>query len=79
MSKLFTVNMVNIKSALMFALLIAVIEVLVYVIGVGDVFALDFKAVVNALVFPFLGAVLSLLKSFLTTSGGKFAGIVQVK
>lgn len=70
---------VNIKSALVFGILSAVLAMGMYVVGVGDIFALDGKALANAGVFGGLNTLLSLLKSLLTTDSGNFVGAVKVR
>lgn len=72
-------NITNIKSAFVSAFLTAVLALAMYVLGVGDVFKLDIHALVNVGALSALTAIVSLIKSFLTTSAGNFVGAVQVK
>ena len=68
----------SLKSALVSGGIMAFLAVAGYVIGVGDVFKLNFHAFVNAAIMAFLTAVVSLIKSTLTTENGTVLG-VQVK
>lgn len=70
---------VNLKSALVSVVLAVVISMGGYIIGVGDVFKLDWHALVNSGVLAGVVGIVSLAKSYGTTSSGKFLGIVQVK
>ncbi len=78
-SNLMTLNWTEIKSALVYAVLTALAAMLVHVIGVGDIFALSVKPIVNIGVLSFAVGMLSLIKNLLTTDKGKFVGVVQVK
>lgn len=69
---------INIKSALIYGLLSAIVSVGVYTGSVGDVFALNSHALVNAFVFGFLAVFVSLVKNLLTTEAGNFLGIAKV-
>lgn len=73
MSKFFNLEGKDWLGALVSAILVAGIG---YVLQVGDVFALDWKQIVNIAVMSGLG---SLLKSLLTTNEGKFVGAIPVK
>ena len=75
---MFKLNWINIKSALVYGLLSALLAICVYAVGIGDVFKMDWKALVNAGFFAFLMALVSLLKNLLTTDSGKFMGLTQV-
>jgi hypothetical protein len=66
---------INVKSAIIYGLVIGVGAVIFYMIKVGTVFALDWKLVVDAFVFGFLG---SLVKNLFTTNNGDFLGIIKV-
>lgn len=70
--------MTKIKSALVSAILMAVVSMSGYVIGLGDVYSIDSKVLINTGIISLLTALVSLIKSIGTTDGGKFAGI-QVK
>lgn len=64
-----------IKSALISALLMAVLSMAGYVIGLGDVFKVDTKILINTGVISLLTGLVSLLKSLGTSKNGTFAGI----
>lgn len=71
-------NLTSLKSALVSVLLAMVISTGGYVIGVGDVFKLDWQALVNTGVLSGVVGIVSLAKSYGTNNKGKFMGI-QVK
>ena len=75
---LFTLNWVNVKSALVSAAITAVLTGAGYIIGVGDVFNLDVHALVNVVSLSALTAFVSLVKSFFTTPSGDFVGAVSI-
>jgi len=78
--KMFTINSADVKSALVSGLLTMVLAMAGYLIGVGDVFAIDVKTLVNVGALSALTAIVSVTKSFLTSnSTGKFAGAVTIK
>ncbi len=79
------ISWVNIKSALVYGLLIAFVLALLamagYVLQVGDVFGLDWRALVNAGVIAFISGIVigvSIIKNLLTTNEGKFMDLVKV-
>lgn len=72
-------NLTNVKSALVSALITAVLAGAGYIIGVGNVFTIDVHALVNVLSLSALTALVSLLKALGTTPSGSFIGVVQVK
>jgi len=57
----------------------AVLAMAGYVIGIGDVFALDPRALINVCMMAFLTTVVSLIKSSNTTPNGTFAGVQIAK
>lgn len=72
--------MQSVKSAVVSTLLSAALVGLTYVIGLGDVFLIDYKHLFNIVVIAVLVGLVSLIKSALTSDQtGKFAGVVQVK
>ena len=75
---IFKLSWVHIKSALVHGVLWGLLIVGMQVIEIGNVFALDWRALLNAGVLAFLGAVVSLLKNMLTTNKGNFVGVVEV-
>jgi hypothetical protein len=75
---MFKLNLVNIKSALVYGLLSAILEVCIAMISVGDVFNFDWHALLNAGVFGFLIVFVSLIKNLLTSDSGNFVGVIKV-
>ena len=75
---MFTISFTNIKSALVYGVLTAILMMALYAVSVGDVFALNMKELTNAGVFGFITVVVSLLKNLLTTDGGKFLDVIKV-
>ena len=69
----------NIKSALVSGVLMAILGISVYIIGKGDIFGLDFHTLANIGVLSVLTAIVSEIKSILTTPAGNFVGIVEIK
>lgn len=66
----------NIKNALVWVVLTAISSILIYIIGVGDVFNLDTKALINIGAMSLFNGLLSLIKSLMTNNEtGKIAGI----
>lgn len=78
MNKIFTLSWTNVKSALITALLTAVLAMGAYVLGIGDIFKIDWKAITNIGVLSLITAIVSIIKSLLTTDKGKFLGAVKV-
>lgn len=68
----------NVKSALVYGLLWGLLSVIARISEVGNVFALDWKELVNAGVLSTLAVCISLLKNLLTTNSGNFLGITKV-
>ncbi len=75
---LFKLNIANLQSAIIYGLLTAILAMSLYVISVGDIFALDFKALANAGAFGLLNVIVSLVKNLLTNDEGNFLGVVKV-
>lgn len=75
MNGIFQLDWVNVKSAIVYGLIIGLGAMFAIAFSVGDLWALDWKILINAGVFAFLG---SLVKNLLTTNKGKFIGIVDV-
>lgn len=78
-NNMFTINWTAIKSALISGLLMAVLGVCAYIIQVGDIFNISLKVATNIGVMAFLTSIISVVKNFLTTDGGKFAGLTKIK
>lgn len=62
----------------MYAILMALVSMGIYVIGVGDIFAIDTHILINSGVLAFVTGVVSLIKNLLTDNSGKFLGLTQV-
>jgi hypothetical protein len=75
---MFKINWVNVKSAIVYGILTAILAMLIYAIGVNDVFKLDWRQLLNSGVFGFLVVIVSLIKNLLTTNDGKFLWITTV-
>jgi len=78
-SGIFELNWANVKSALVLGGLTAIIAGASYVTGIGNFWAVDGHALVNAIGMSFLVAILSTIQSLLTTSKGNFVGAVNIK
>lgn len=79
MSNFFVWSMKDVYSALMSVLITVLIAVGVYVTNVGSIWKIEWKALVDIGVMAGIVAVVSMLKSLLTTKDGKFAGVVKIK
>lgn len=71
-------SLTNVKSALFSVALAMIIAVGGYIIGVGDVFKLNWHALINAGMLSGIVGIVSLAKSAMTNNDGKALGI-QVK
>lgn len=76
---MFQLTWSNVKGAIVSAVITGVLAIVGYIIGVGDVFNIDFRALVNVGSLSALTAITSLIKSLLTTKSGDFVGAVAVK
>lgn len=76
---IFTLNWESFKSALVSAVIMTVIAVAGYVIGLGDLWKIEFHAIINIGVMAFLTGLVSLIKNFLTSDSGTFAGSVKIQ
>ena len=63
------------KSALVSVALSAVLAGALYILQIGDVFAIDIHGLVNVVAIAVLVGVVSFLKSLGTDAKGKFGGI----
>lgn len=73
------ITFTNVKSALVTAFLTAILALAGYVLGVGDIFKIDVHAFINVGALSLLTAIVSIIKSFLTTPDGNFVGVVNIK
>lgn len=78
MSTIFTISWTNMKSAIVSGILAAIVSMAVYVIGLGDIFKTDLHSLINIGAISLLTTIVSLLKSFMTTSSGSFLGLTKV-
>jgi hypothetical protein len=85
MKGLLSLNWTNIKSALVYGVLMVAVTfslvALALVIGHGSIFGVDWRNVVDKGAIAALGVIVtmvSLLKNFLTDNEGKFLGMVEV-
>lgn len=76
---MFKLTWINVKSALVSAVITAVIGMGGYIIGLGDIFTVNIHTLVNIGALSALTALVSLFKSLLTTDSGNFIGAVEVK
>jgi hypothetical protein len=74
----FTIDWEGVKSALVSVVLMALLSVLLYVIGVGDLWQLDMRSLVNIGVISLFTGIVSLIKNFLTSDEGKFLGLTKI-
>jgi len=73
------VGLIQVKSALVSTVLMAVLGLATYILGVGDVFALDFHTLVNVGAVSLLTGIVSLVKALLSNEEGDFLGVVKIK
>lgn len=78
-TKIGTVNLTNVKGAIISALLMGVLALLTNIIATGNIFATDWNVVINAGILAFFTGLVSLIKNLLTDSAGAFLGAVEVK
>ena len=74
----FKLDWSNVSSAVVSGVITGVLGIAGYIIGVGDVFNLDVHTLLNVGALSALTAVVSLIKSLLTTNSGTVAGIQVV-
>ncbi len=73
-----TLSWINVKSALVFGVIVGIGAIIVYTFKVGDIFKLDWHTLVNSFYFGFAGVFLSLVKSLITTNSGSVGGVQVV-
>lgn len=79
MSNFFTWSVKDIISALVSGVLMALVVMGSYVIHVGSIFDIDWRTLADIGTISLITTTVSLVKSLLTTSTGKFAGAVSIK
>lgn len=67
------------KSAFVSFVLTVVLAGAVYVVGIGDIFAIELHAFINVIAMAGLVFIISLIKSWATTKQGDFLGAVKIK
>jgi hypothetical protein len=77
-NNMFNLSWTNIKSALVSGVIMGILAIAAYIIGVGDIFSLNFHSLANAGALATLVTIVSLFKSFITTETGTVAGIQVV-
>lgn len=75
MSKTFTLNWTDVKSALITVILGALVVLLIEIIDANNIYALDWKTIINDAVIALLMGLVSIIQSLLTNSKGVIAGI----
>lgn len=75
----FTLDAESLKGALVSTLLMAILGVLGYVVGLGDVYKIDLHALVNVGVMSLSTGIISLIKNFLSDNKGVFAGMIKTQ
>lgn len=82
-SQFLSFNWTDFKSALVSGLITvlgtALSAVVLYVIGLGNIFIIDWHTLANTGVMAGLVVLVSLLKAYFTTPQGSFAGLVKIK
>ena len=73
------IDATKIKSALVSTVIAGILAGAMYVVGVGDVFAIEIKALINVFSLAALSGVVSLIKAGLTTTQGDFVGAVRIQ
>ena len=68
----------NIKSALIYGLIVMLVAGLTYIVGLGDTSLIHLHDLINVLVMSGATVLISLLKNLLTTASGKFLGVIKV-
>lgn len=66
---------INLKSALVSGLLMALFGAGTYVLQLGDVFKVEIHSLANIVALAFAAAIVSFVKNSLTTDSGNFAGV----
>ena len=74
-SPTFTLNWLDIKKALVYGVITAIVVVIIEILNAHTIFGLNWKTLANDGVIALLGVFVSALQSFLTNSNGVIAGI----
>lgn len=68
-------NFLNIKSAVVSGLIMALIIVLTMIINAKSIFLVDWRNLIDVAIISFLTSIVSVLKSLSTTAKGNFLGV----
>ena len=79
MTKFFTISWAQIKNAIAYIFLTAILGMGLYVLGVGDVFQINFQNLINIGAISIVSGIVSIIKDLLTTEQGKLAGVFPLK
>ncbi len=78
MNGILKLSWANVWSALVYGLMWGTLAVFVRVSEIGNIFALDWKDLLNIFVMSGIAVGITLVKNLLTTNSGNFVGVVKV-
>jgi len=78
MNGILELNWINIKSALIYGLLMAIFAMLVQIKQAEELTKVDWGMIVSSGVMALVTATISVIKNILTTDKGNFLGVVKV-
>lgn len=76
---IFSLDWANVKSAAVTVVLWALVAVAGYIVGLGDIWKIDWHVMANIGALSLLSGFISLVKNFLTSNSGSFAGVTQIQ
>lgn len=76
---MFNITWKDVRGALISGIIMGVIAVAGYIVSVGDLWKIDKHTLVNTFSISGLTAIVSIVKSFLTDSKGRFLGAIAIK
>ena len=79
MTNFFKVSWGQIGNAVAYVVLTAILGMGLYVLGIGDVFQINFQSLVNIGAISLIAGIVSIIKDLLTTKSGKLAGVIPLK
>ena len=74
---IFTLDWASVKRAAISTVIMALVAGAVYVVGIGDIFAVNLHSLANVVALSLLTGLISLVNSLLTTNDNKFLGITK--
>lgn len=74
---IFTIQWEGVKNALILTVLTAMGAGGAYIVGLGDVFAIDSHKLINIVSLAALAGIMSLIQHALTTNDDKFLGVTK--